>query len=171
MREGKKSRRLEAIRCVKTLQRFNGKVSVVGHSYEGCHLWTGAKNKGGYGVIKIKGRTELAHRVSYALHHGPVPSGLTVNHLCENAQCVAPGHLELATHKANAIDANRRRGRDYVAPQATCPHCLGCAVNSVGESNTWRCLNCGSDLEDDTIIEITDSGNEDAESSTLACCS
>lgn len=51
---------------------------------DGCWLWTGSRKPAGYGTLTFPGRrTVQAHRVSYALHFGPIPSGLFVLHRCD----------------------------------------------------------------------------------------
>lgn len=78
-----------------------------------CWLWTGAKNKQGYGHLKIKGKTYRAHRVSYELFNGKIPPGFLVMHKCDNPLCVNPNHLKLGTHKDNTQDM-MEKGRDNV---------------------------------------------------------
>lgn len=53
-----------------------------------------------------KAKTE-PDRVSYAFHVGPIPDGLTIDHLCRNRACVNPSHLEPKTNAANI--ARRRK--------------------------------------------------------------
>jgi hypothetical protein len=54
----------------------------------------------------------LAHRVSWAIHNGPIPDGLLVLHRCDNPACVRPDHLFLGTDKDNAADREKKgRGR------------------------------------------------------------
>lgn len=79
----------------------------------GCWLWTGAVCSSGYGTIDIGQTTRLAHRVSYELHRGPIPDGLTTDHLCRVRACVNPAHMEAVTVRENTVRGieARRAGR------------------------------------------------------------
>lgn len=71
----------------------------------GCWKWTGSIQHGGYGMIwggPTQRRLVLAHRASYEVYRGPIPAGLTLDHLCRNRWCVNPDHLEPVTMKENA---------------------------------------------------------------------
>lgn len=70
----------------------------------GCWEWTSARNEPGYGVLRIGEGNKLAHRLSWELEHGPIPSGLIVLHRCDNPGCVRPDHLLLGTHADNNAD-------------------------------------------------------------------
>lgn len=73
----------------------------------GCWIYTGPLNHGGYGVISIGQRTDgrsiqrRAHRVAYEHLVGPIPDGLTLDHLCRTPACVNPSHLEPVTAAEN----------------------------------------------------------------------
>lgn len=73
----------------------------------GCWLWTGGKNKNGYGNFRDRGRTRSAHKVSYERHVGCVPQGLFLLHSCHTRSCVNPSHLRLGTAKENAEDRKK----------------------------------------------------------------
>jgi HNH endonuclease len=62
-----------------------------------CWRWTGDVSVRGYGRIKRR----AAHRVSYELFVGPIPAGMTIDHLCFNTRCVNPAHLEPVTAEEN----------------------------------------------------------------------
>ncbi len=77
---------------------------VVGRTPSACWEWIGAKDPFGYGVFWIdeRRRKRRAHRISYELLVGPIPNGLTLDHLCRNKSCVNPDHLDPYTSGENS---------------------------------------------------------------------
>lgn len=67
----------------------------------GCHEWTGARDRKGYGRIQVAGRHRGAHAVAWEAAHGPVPDGKHVDHLCHNRPCINVNHLRLLTPVEN----------------------------------------------------------------------
>ena len=68
----------------------------------GCWVWQGATPRG-YGRISVEGRVVQAHRYSYELFVGPIPAGMTIDHLCRVHGCVNPKHLEPVTFRENVL--------------------------------------------------------------------
>ncbi len=75
--------------------------SKVWRSPYGCWYWESALDSDGYGVFRFPWGTFKAHRISYELANGPIPDGLTLDHLCRNRRCVRPDHLEAVTSTEN----------------------------------------------------------------------
>lgn len=74
---------------------------------DGCLIDTGRTNEDGY-VCDSRDGLRFAHRVAYVAAHGPIPEGMTVDHVCHNRaisvdecapgacehrRCVEPSHL------------------------------------------------------------------------------
>jgi hypothetical protein len=81
---------------------------------DGCWAWDGAVNNYGYGRIQQGHRGEgekLAHRVSWEIHNGPIPDGMSVLHRCDNPPCTRPDDLYLGTQTENMRDAWERTRR------------------------------------------------------------
>lgn len=79
-----------------------------------CWIWTGHRGAPGYGMI-LRGVASgdrdvvvYAHRVSFEIHHGPIPEGLVVRHSCDVRLCVRPDHLSLGTQADNMRDMVER---------------------------------------------------------------
>src|SRR4051812_8621743 len=75
----------------------------------GCWIWMGHINHLGYGKIKIDGLNLAVHRVSWEKHHGPIPDGLKVLHVCDIRCCFNPDHLFLGTQLDNVRDMYAKR--------------------------------------------------------------
>jgi len=74
---------------------------------DGCWLWTGATDKNGYGVLVHHGIHWRAHRATWALTHGPLPSSVHLLHGCDTPACCrpdSPAHLRPGTPADNAAD-------------------------------------------------------------------
>lgn len=99
---------------VSTLDRF---LAFVDKQPNGCWLWTGTLNNMGYAVFKHDGHN-YGHRWSYTHHVGPIPEGLSLDHLCRTPSCVCPTHLEPVPQRENVM-----RGQSPTAANAAKTHC------------------------------------------------
>lgn len=82
---------------------------VIQDEESGCWLWNGGKTPKGYGhYYKPNGKYSggSAHRASYELFIGQIPTGQIVRHKCRN-KCVNLNHLECGSYKDNANDRKR----------------------------------------------------------------
>jgi DNA-binding transcriptional regulator YiaG len=81
--------------------------------YSVNHEWIGAKSTSGYPRVRyddgVSAGVRQAHRVFYEYHVGPIGEGLVIDHLCCNAICVNPAHLEPVTHAENSSRGGRAR--------------------------------------------------------------
>jgi hypothetical protein len=98
-----------------------------------CWIWEGPRTTKGYGRICIAGKDTQAHRLAYELFVGPIPVGLTIDHLCRVHECVNPRHLEAVTNRENLL-----RGHGACAEHARKTHCP--RGHAYDEANTyhWR---------------------------------
>ena len=81
----------------KVINRFSNKV----RKTNGCHHWIAAKQKQGYGMFSVFGKSMPAHRFSYLLYNGKIAENMVVHQTCENNECVNPEHLVLQTKSQN----------------------------------------------------------------------
>jgi len=78
-----------------------------------CWNWTAARRgmKGTcaheYGAFRMNQKQMYAHRAGYEIFIGPIPEGLSLDHLCRNTLCVNPSHMEPCTLRENQL---RREG-------------------------------------------------------------
>ena len=77
----------------------------------GCWEWTGAKNKPGYGRMKVNGKFLSPHRVAYVLFRGSIPENNDVCHKCDNPPCFNPDHLFAGTRSDNMMDCSNKGRR------------------------------------------------------------
>jgi hypothetical protein len=103
----------------------DGPVSVHRPALGPCWLWTAYIYPDGYGRLRVaKATTErrwtwaLAHRLAYEMLVGPIPEGLTIDHLCRVHACVNPRHMEPVTQGENVL-----RGIGLTAQESRQTHC------------------------------------------------
>lgn len=79
----------------------------------GCLIWTGYIDRKGYARYSGLG----AYRINYGLQVGPIPEGMTVDHLCFEPRCVEVTHLRLLTRLENA---RNHASAPCVVPEGEC---------------------------------------------------
>lgn len=113
---------------------------------DGCWLWQGRVGTHGYGMLSHNGKLTTAHRVSYVLKYGDIPSGMIVCHHCDVRRCVNPEHLFLGTHLDNMRDCVAK-GRHVAAPNVGMTHCSRGHEYTPANTYTYKrrgmtCRNC-----------------------------
>lgn len=97
---------------------------------ESCWLWTAGRDSDGYGIFgstrpwsrSFRAVKEVrAPRVSWVIHHGPIPKGAWVLHSCDTPACVNPDHLFLGDNITNSRDRDLK-GRHRGCIGETCGH-------------------------------------------------
>lgn len=95
---------------------------------DSCWLWTGSDNGVGYGQFyRAGGKKTYAHIFSYELHKGPIPAGLSLDHLCRVRNCCNPNHLEAVTHRENCLRGEGCHARHYRGEDCEGVDCRNCA--------------------------------------------
>lgn len=105
---------------------------------DACWEWIGNLHNSGYGWFNVCGRGHLSHRVSWALHNGPIQPGMLVCHHCDNRPCVNPAHFFLGTAADNAQDMSRKNR----SPVHAHPEIVRC-----GEDNPFAKLTASQVIE------------------------
>lgn len=122
-------------------ERFWSKVQKT----DSCWLWLGGASSKGYGVFWTGLSHAQAHRWAYEATVGPIPAGLTIDHVakrgCRSKRCVNPAHLEPVTSGVNT-----RRAAEARAPAIACPkgHPFT-PENTRVEGRNRRCRTCLND--------------------------
>lgn len=86
-----------------------------------CWIWHGAKTgtHGQYGGFHYDGRMQQSHRAIWQMKIGPIPEGLTIDHVvCKNTLCQNVEHMELVTRGVNSL-----RGTGAAGENSRKTHC------------------------------------------------
>lgn len=106
-----------------------------------CWLWLGHLDEHGYGRFDHDGRHGSAHRYSFKLANGTLPTDRhreELDHLCRDPACVRPTHLQWVTRKTNVL-----RGESRPAHHARKTHCpQGHAYDFTDTYGRRRCRTC-----------------------------
>lgn len=85
----------------------------------------------------------LAHRVMYVAANGPIPDGLTIDHLCERRACCNPAHLRAVPHRENVL-RSRTNPAAINARRETCKHDHPLLTDKNGKRYCQPCRNASS---------------------------
>lgn len=101
----------------------------------GCWLFMSSQDPIGYGSVGYAGRVMKAHRVTYEVLVGEVPTDLELDHRCKVRCCCNPDHLEPVSHTENMR-------RSFNATKDRCRH-----GHSLHDARVYQgrryCLHCG----------------------------
>lgn len=120
---------------------------------ESGDCWISAYSTGSHGYAQVgwqdAGQTAavLAHRASWEHHHGPVPTGHTLDHLCKQRRCVNPEHLRILP---NFDNARRTFGRDWPLGQCANGHSdsfIKLYSRGAGKPRRRRCSICYAEVQ------------------------
>jgi hypothetical protein len=98
-----------------TAARLWSKVDVR-KSENDCWEWQGSRTRGGYGRMKIKGKSYTVTRLAWEMYNNSNLGNLQAMHTCDNPRCCNPKHIKAGTHQENMDDMavkGRARGKHY----------------------------------------------------------
>jgi len=101
-----------------TIGRFYDKI-IPPFNKSKCWIWREVPTSGGYGIFSLNGKSIPAHRLSWILHFGEIPTGIEILHSCDTRLCVNPYHLFQGTQGDNVRDCTKKkrngksRGEDH----------------------------------------------------------
>lgn len=135
-------------RTIKILLDENDKPYSVPHVTK-CWMYGGELNKGGYGKVEgVMVPNIMAHRIVYHAHHGTIPDGMEVHHMCRNRACCNPEHLRALYPDEHYQSATVWGAYRYRVSQIDLKHENG--------SDEWRAARAAADdwLHKQTELEV-----------------
>lgn len=107
-----------------------------------CWDWPhGTFGAGRYGATKVDGVNRGVHCVAYAREYGPIPEGMTIDHLCRNKRCFNPRHLEAVSRGENVLRGDGVTARNARKTECKRGHPLA-GDNLFYKRGTRQCRAC-----------------------------
>lgn len=120
----------------KRIAAFWRKVEMI--PFHTCWEWIGSRDRPGYGRFWLGNRYIRAHRFAYKTVRGYLPRRLVTDHLCRNASCVNPDHLEMVLQRVNV-----HRGIGPSAVNVKKTHCpRGHVYDKTRKNGRRSCSKC-----------------------------
>jgi hypothetical protein len=115
-----------------------------------CWIWKGLLTKDGYGKVYVGGARHYApaHRRVFELLVGPIPEGLTLDHLCRVRSCVNPQHLEPVTQGINTLRGDTFAARYARRTECSYGHPLSGENLHIRSNGARQCLTCARRWEE-----------------------
>lgn len=107
----------------------------------GCWTIPGLKHNG-QGYLRLGRDGVMAHRVFYEDAKGPIPDGLTLDHLCRNRACINPDHLEAVSNRVNVLRGDGSAARRARQTECVRGHALAGANLYVTALGFRQCVEC-----------------------------
>lgn len=106
------------------------------------HFLFDSVNSDGYGRFHIgDNKYVAAHRFAWELEYGPIPEGMTIDHvyeLCQYKSCCNTRHMEVVTMSENVRRGNKVRPPNTRFTSPVCPR--GCRCGRHSEDAKKRAL-------------------------------
>jgi hypothetical protein len=84
---------------------FWDRLDAQSHTNEnGCRIFTGSRDKGGYGWVMKEGKQVLIHREVFKKHNPEIVVTGVIMHICDVRNCINPEHLKHGTQGENFAD-------------------------------------------------------------------
>jgi hypothetical protein len=106
----------------------------------GCWVWQRAANGAGYALERRGSRRRAAARMYFEREHGPIPTGLLLEHRCGNRRCVNPEHQRLCTREDLSRRSSARRLTPALVGELRERHGTGASTHTLAASlglNYW----------------------------------
>lgn len=87
------------------IEKFCNSIQIQDTSH--CWIWNAARQKDGYGILSVGGKSTLAHRFSFNTFVRELGVNDQVDHVCRTRCCVNPRHLRVVTAKQNSENRSK----------------------------------------------------------------